>query len=103
MLSQRWQSALKDGQTQLLKRITALQLLSDQLEPQLIAARLGVAISTVYKWLKAFIQHGSGALTYGPKKGRKAKLEGGQLQTLKQKLLDGPLCAGFNSGLWNSA
>jgi transposase len=47
LLSERWHCALKAGQNQLLKRITALQLLADQLAPALIAQRLGVAVSTV--------------------------------------------------------
>lgn len=72
VLSPRWQAALKAGQNQSLKCITALQLLADQLAPALIAQRLEVALSTVYAWLKAFLQHGVAALKYGPKKGRKA-------------------------------
>lgn len=102
MLSQHWQKALKEGQNQLLKRISALQLLADQLAPEQIASRLGVAVSSVYAWLSAFMQHGSAALTYGSKKGRKAKLAQAQVEILKQKLLAGPVQAGFNSGLWNS-
>jgi transposase len=102
-LSQRWQTALKAGQNQLLKRINALQLLSDQLAPGVIAQRLGVARSTVYAWLKAFMQHGVAALKYGPKSGRKAKLDQAQLVTLKQKLLAGPIECAYSSGLWNAA
>ena len=102
-LSQRWQAALKAGQNQLLKRITALQLLADQLAPAVIAQRLEVALSTVYAWLKAFMQHGVAALKYGPKKGRKAKLTQDQLVTLKQKLLTGPIECGYKSGVWNGA
>lgn len=102
-LSGCWQAALKAGQNQLLKRITALQLLSDQLAPALIATRLEVAVSTVYAWLKAFMQHGVGALKYGPKKGRKAKLSQAQLETLKQKLLASPTESGYDGGMWNAA
>ncbi len=103
MLSEYWQAALKEGQNQLLKRISALQLLSDQLAPTVIAQRLGVAVSTVYAWLAAFMQHGVAALKYGPKKGRKAKLSQAQLETLKQKLLAGPTACGYTSGVWNGA
>ncbi len=103
VLSQCWQAALKAGQSQLLKRISALQLLADQLAPVVIAQRLGVALSTVYEWLKAFMQHGVASLKYGPKSGRKAKLDGTQLVTLKQKLIAGPNESGYSSGLWNGA
>lgn len=103
VLSQHWQSALKAGQSQLLKRISALQLLADQLAPTVIAQRLGVALSTVYAWLKAFMQHGVAALKYGPKGGRKAKLDQSQLETLKQKLLAGPIEGGYQSGVWTGA
>ncbi len=103
LLSGYWQAALKAGQNQLLKRITALQLLSDQLAPALIAKRLEVAVSSVYAWLKAFMQHGVAALKYGPKRGRKAKLAQSQLETLKQKLLAGPTECGYSSGMWNGA
>ena len=103
LLSEGWQAALKEGQNQLLKRITALQLLSDRLAPELIAQRLDVALSTVYAWLKAFLQHGFAALKYGPKKGRKPKLSPAQLETLKQKLLAGPIEGGYKSGMWNGA
>lgn len=103
VLSECWQAALKTGQNQLLKRISALQLLSDQLAPELIAQRLQVALSTVYAWLAAFMQHGVAALKYGPKRGRKAKLSPAQLETLTQKLLAGPSECGYPSGVWNAA
>lgn len=103
LLSECWQVALKTGQNQLLKRITALQLLADQLDPQLIAQRLEVALSTVYAWLKAFMQHGQAALKYATKPGRKAKLSQSQLEVLKQKLVAGPTTCGYKSGVWNGA
>jgi transposase len=103
VLSHSWQAALKAGQSQLLKRISALQLLADQLAPAVIAQRLGVAVSTVYAWLSAFLQHGVAALKYGPKGGRKAKLDQRQLQILKFKLLAGPIEGGYVSGVWTGA
>ncbi len=102
-LSHCWQTALKEGQNQLLKRISALQLLADQLAPAVIAQRLGVALSTVYAWLKTFLQQGVAALKYGPKKGRKAKLAQSQLEKLKLHLLTGPAECGYSGGLWNGA
>jgi transposase len=101
VLSGCWQAALKAGQNQLLKRISALQLLSDQLAPAVIAQRLQVAVSTVYAWLAAFMQHGVAALKYGAKRGRKAKLSQAQLVTLTQKLLAGPTECGYKSGMWS--
>ena len=87
----------------MLKRITALQLLADQLAPAVIALRLEVALGTVYAWLKAFMQHGVAALKYGPKVGRKAKLAQPQLETLKQHILTGSIECGYESGVWNGA
>ncbi len=81
--------------------------MADQLAPAVIAQRLGVALSTVYAWLKTFMQHGIAALKCGPgpgsKRGRKAKLAQGQLEPLKQMLLAGPIAGGYASGVWNGA
>lgn len=103
MLTKHWQQAVKQGKSQLVKRITALQLLADKKEPKAIAEQLGVAVSTVYCWLAAFMQHGCASLTYRPKTGRKTKLTTEQLQTLKLKLSAAPTECGYASGLWNSA
>ncbi len=103
LLDQRWQTALKQKQTQLVKRITALQWLACGQAPKLIAARLEVATSTVYAWLSAFLHKGEAALEYGPKKGRPARLSQPQLQELKAKLEAGPTGCGYATGLWNAA
>jgi transposase len=105
LLDQKWQWAVaqKLPQTQLLKRLTALQLLADQHSPAAIAQRLGVAVSTVYAWLKAFLVKGEAALSYGPKKGRPPKLTAAQLDRLKAWLVTGPSECGYASGLWNAA
>jgi transposase len=105
LLDQKWQWAVaqKSPQPQLLKRLTALQLLDDQHPPAAIAQRLGVAVSTVYAWLKAFLVKGEAALIYGPKQGRPCKLNSEQLDRLKALILAGPSEGGYASGLWNAA
>lgn len=102
-LNQHWQLALKAGQVQLVKRITALQLLADRVAVELIAQRLGVAVSSVYKWLAAFMHRGFASLVYHKPVGRPARLNQAQKQHLYQLVVAGPLAAGYESGMWNGA
>lgn len=103
LLDQRLQKALAQKQMQLVKRLTALEWLADQQPPHAVALHLGVAVSTVYAWLSAFLQKGAAALEYGPKKGRSARLSQPQLELLKAKMVAGPSECGYASGLWNAA
>ena len=100
-LNQHWLAALQKGHSQLLKRITALQLLAEGLRPEPIAQRLAVCLTTVYQWLAGFLRRGFASLSYGKSPGRKAKLDQDQRRHLASLIEAGPQACGFESAIWS--
>jgi transposase len=96
------QQAYKAGDTQLVRRISALLGLSRGEKADEIAATLGVAPSSVYEWLKRLMVEGVAGLKPCWKGGRPAKLTPHQRQQLAEMIDAGPQAAGFRSACWNS-
>jgi transposase len=65
-----------------------------------IAALLGVHLSSVKRWKRAWREGGVEALAAKPHPGGVAKLSDEQKQALVQVLLDGPSAAGYKTQLW---
>jgi transposase len=68
-----------------------------------IAALLGVHLSSVKRWKRAWREGGVEALAAKPHPGGVSKLTGEQRQSLVQTLVDGPLAAGYKTDLWTCA
>jgi transposase len=82
------------------RRLRALALLEQGLQPVVVAQRLGVARRSVRRWKAAARRGGSQALAARPAPGRPPKLESRQQPRLKKLLLNGAQAAGFANDLW---
>ena len=89
-----WQRALRRGDRRVLRRVAALLLLADQHPVPVVAERVGVSVSTVYGWLRAFLAEGVASLVYRTSPGRPAKLTKTQKQRLGDLVAAGPEAAG---------
>jgi transposase len=95
--------AIQVGDARRIKHISALLSLADGLTVSTIAERLGVARTTVYTWLHAFLVDGWDSLTYRKPPGRPARLTKTQKQRLCDLVSAGPEAAGYATGCWNAA
>lgn len=102
LINQHWQQALRQGEMQLLKRLTALQLLAAKVNPQTIAEQIGVAGSTIYRWLNDFMQRGTQSFHFRHSTGLPSKLTVLQQARLGQLLDAGPQINGFSAAIWNA-
>jgi transposase len=102
-LTAAWQRALRRGDWRPVRRVTALLLLAEQVPAPIVAARVGVSVSTVYAWLHAFLAAQFASLTYRTSPGRPARLTKAQKQRLARLVEAGPEAAGYATGCWNSA
>ena len=97
------QAAFRRNDLRRAKRISALRLLADGHAPTAIAERLGLARSTLYAWLRAFLVAGVASLRPHQSSGRPAKLTPSQKQRLRDLVTAGPEAAGYPTGCWTSA
>jgi transposase len=67
-----------------------------------IGPELQVDPSTVSRWVAAYALQGIPALSPGKSSGAPPKLSDEQLQELGQLVEDGPVAAGFDSGIWTA-
>ena len=91
------------GDTNLVKRATALIRISRKESAAMIANDLGCGVSSIYDWLKKLVYDGLSSLKVKWCGGRPSKLSKGQKQRLCELISAGPLAAGFSSGCWNTA
>jgi transposase len=82
------------------RRLRAIELLRQGMQPHEVAARLGVDRRSVRRWNRAHRQAGTGALKSKPAPGRPPKLSAEQRRALVTMVLQGPLAFGFNTELW---
>jgi transposase len=85
----------------LVKRTTALLELGERRRVPEAAARLGVSAATLYRWLSAFILRGLESLRPQRSPGRPPKLTPSQRARLYDRVVAGPLAAGYPSGCWS--
>jgi transposase len=92
------QKAYKSGDSRMVKRVIALLDFSRGDPPREIASQHGVAVSTVYQWLKDLLIEGSASLKPQWRGGRGKKLTEKQRQSLRDGLQAGPQAAGYPTG-----
>ena len=96
-----WREAVRRGARRLILRVTALLDLAEGVGVAEAAERGGVAESTVYAWLHAFMERRVESLRYGWSPGRPRKLTPTQKARLKELVAAGPLAAGYPTGCWS--
>ena len=102
-LNQHLQAAFRIGNLPLIKHVSALLMLADQVPIPTIAQRLSVGRSTIYAWLTAFLHNRFASLQHRKAPGRPSKLSPAQKQRLCDLVAAGPEAAGFSTGCWHSA
>ena len=100
-LTQRLKEAYRWGNARLVRRITALLDLAQNIPVETIAHRLCISETSVYRWLSAFLLDGYASLAYGRSPGRPAKLTKAQKTRLRQLITVGPEKAGYPTGCWS--
>ena len=102
-LNHHLQAAFRIGNLPLIKRVSALLMLADQLPVSSVCARLGVGRSTLYSWLNAFLVDRFSSLQRRKSPGRPPKLTPSQKQRLCELVAAGPEAAGCSTGCWHAA
>lgn len=100
-MTQALQKAYKSGDAKMIRRIMALLDFSHGNSPDEIASKHGVAVSSVYKWLKQLVTWGVASLKPKWKGGRKSKLSPSQKKRLCELIKAGPQAAGYPQGCWS--
>ena len=85
------------------RRRLAVALLGIRVTLTDIAEVLGVSLSSVKRWKKAFENGGEAALVVKRPPGASSRLTTVQRERLRQIVIAGPLAAGFETELWTCA
>ena len=102
-LTEVWQRGLQRGDRRVVRRVTSLLLLAEQVPVPRVAARVGVSVATIYAWRHAFLVSQFASLVYRTPPGRPARLTKAQKQRLCALVEAGPEAAGYPTGCWNGA
>jgi transposase len=81
-------------------RLRAAELFRERKSSAEIVQLLGVSLSSVKRWKKAWVAGGDEALRAKPNPRHERRLSSEQQQQLVAMLRAGPLAAGFSSDLW---
>lgn len=95
------QVAFRLSDLAMVQRTTALLELGERRRVPEVAARLGIGVATLYRWLSAFILRGVASLRPRRSPGRPPKLTKSQQARLYDLVVAGPLAAGYPSGCWS--
>lgn len=82
------------------RRLRALALLEDGLQPSEVAQRVDVDRRSVRRWKAAAREHGKAGVRARAAPGRPSKLTPARKRRLEALLLKGPLANGFDTDLW---
>ncbi len=82
------------------RRLRALALLDEGLQPVEVARRVGVDRRSVRRWKAAARKHGEAGVRARAAPGRPSKLSLVHKRRLEALLLKGPLASGFDTDLW---
>jgi len=82
------------------RRLQAISLLNEGLQPVDVARRIGVNRRSVRRWRAEYKRNGSDGLKAKIASGRPPKLTAKQHKRLERYLIKGPLAAGFLTDLW---
>jgi transposase len=94
---------LQDGDLRVVRRATALLEVGEGRTVPVVAARVGIGVATLYRWVQTFIVTGVASLRYQRPAGRPTKLTPSQKKRLSALLDAGPLAAGYPTGCWSAA
>ena len=100
-LTRRLEEAYRRGNARLVRRITALLDIAQNIPVETIAQRLCISETSVYRWLTAFLLDGYASLEYRTSPGRPAKLTKTQKTRLTKLITAGPEKAGYPTGCWS--
>lgn len=95
------QKSYKSGDSKMARRLLVLLDFSRGDRPEEIADKHGVAISSIYQWLKKLMTAGIASLRPRWKGGRPAKLSKTQRKQLSDLMKAGPQAAGYPGGCWS--
>lgn len=82
------------------RRIKAIELLDLGQQPVEVARAVGADRRSVRRWQAAYRREGEEALKAKPASGRPPKLAPGELDALREALLEGASAAGYPTDLW---
>ena len=82
------------------RRLRALALLEEGLQPVEVARRLGVDRRSVRRWRSAARKHGEAGVRARAAPGRPSRLTAARKRRLEALLLKGPVASGFDTDLW---
>lgn len=82
------------------RRHRAAEYFQERMPLQKIALLMGVSLSSIKRWYRAWKSQGTQGLAAKPHPGRAPKLTPKQRKRLAKLLLSGPLAAGFSTNLW---
>lgn len=100
-MSQSLQKAYKSGDGKMIRRILVLLDYGRGDQPETIAHKHGIAVSSVYSWLKQLLVAGLESLKPNWKGGRRAKLNKTQKKRLTEFIKLGPQAVGYAGGCWS--
>lgn len=84
------------------RRLKAANFFEQGISQAQVARRLGVHKQSVNRWHQAWKKSGVRALKRAGRAGRKPRLQAGQLDKLRQGLLQGPETLGYGTALWTT-
>ena len=87
----------------IVRRRVAIEFLGKGMTMADVALVLGVSLSSVKRWKRAFRLGGAAALEPQSRPGPPTKVAPWQRDRLRQLLLQGPQAAGFSTDLWTCA
>lgn len=82
------------------RRLRALALLDEGLQPVEVARRIGVDRRSVRRWKAAARKHGRAGVQARAAPGRPSRLSAARKRRLEALLLKGPVASGFDTDLW---
>src|SRR5712692_8478585 len=82
------------------RRLRAIALLKEGIEPHVVADRVGVDRRSVRRWKRAYRLRGQGGIKARPASGRPSKLTGTQRRSLVGWILKGAEAFGYSTALW---
>ncbi len=82
------------------RRLRAVTLLEQGLQPVIVAQMVGVDRRSVRRWKRAYLRRGRNGILARPTPGRPPKLTVRQRQALARWILRGPQAVGYPTALW---
>lgn len=92
----------RDFQAMERRRLEAAKLLRRRVSEAEVARRVGVHRQSVNRWAQQLAEHGTAALKYPGRAGRKPRLGPADLRRIERALKRGPEARGYATSLWTT-